>query len=1269
VVTAGPGAGKTRILSHRYCFLLLMDDRLSVPGILTLTFTEKAAEEMKARIYSMLSRLDQLMRDNPGIEEGVRKKIHEAREQFFKNNISTIHAFCADLLRDHPVESGLDPNFRITKGARRKKFLEEAIEDGIAGAWQTRKEDMVKLFRSFGGRGQLLRSIGETIDHPLIFEAILRTKEFLFNRPNWPDEVFQDYCEYIKENKLIPYLNGLKASVNEKKKSAFLLNVLEEWQNQADQVSTHLGVPHLFETLRSMVAERKSGESRLAVYHGLQDLSYVDLVQELYPDIFRSLSQDRLFESELILYLELALDCLEKFKVLKRKANTLDFADLESHCHGLLTRLYQGGEGQMWKRIQMRFPYIMVDEFQDTNRVQWEIIRLLCSEIDREGESRLEPGRLFVVGDKRQAIYRFRGGDVSVFEGVTREIKQSNSIEPPAMFWANPEIKRRIESISNHDSRWVSSYQEEFDKLSPDERGAILKGDIYLPHNFRTDEAPIRFFNKAFQGIFSNRGAQKLLPYETSPQPIIRPRLNDNKIESQGSVTIYLNQGSLRGSDQAEVEASLVVDIIEGIMGRRGTEAYEYNTFGDIREKLKANRTSIGVLFFSFNHIKIYEEVLREAGLPFIVHRGKGFFRSQEVMEILQLLNYLTDERQRISLLAALRSPVFGLSDPEIFDLFYDRQVDLNTIFSSEKVYIHSLGEQIMTWRTLVDRLTPSELIRRIMLDRGLKAILSVHPNGRQRMANIEKLIDLARSFQEDGEGSMRDFVAYCLEMAEEEEEEGEALIITGGDCPIYLMTIHAAKGLEFPMVIIPQLNRRVPSRPKPGKPIRVYERPGEGMIPVWPVEIPELVFEKKYTPLGYLTMRRNYLEDMAENRRVFYVGCTRAQSHLVLVGKAKEKKNNDAGKQLNSNDYRERATIIELLDDIYDFQYISANESPEERGPFSSTPKIIWPDTQLRSFSGVKYKNMEIEKRFFRRYDKEVAALDLTWPIESPSYYQLSFKSIRHYRACPLKFYYSVVLGLKPEDRGMKAEDDAPSDYAEDTYTPNDDRIYDSGESLIIGSAIHAYLEKHRFGEPLDRDLLMKIWLKYEERVKFSDPSAEKAKQELRSVIQRHLTNVVEDKKLIRLIGSGPRYVEVPFLFSVARGYDFRGFIDRLVSKSGNGEWVILDWKSNDLTGRDPEQIAEENDYHLQLACYGWALQEILGERAGDLYLYFTDTGYLLRSRWEEHPREVINEIVNKIGIYEQDQKLAFKEMRARGQQGLACRFCEYKGMLGCIQ
>ena len=193
----------------------------------------------------------------------------------------------------------------------------------------------------------------------------------------------------------------------------------------------------------------------------------------------------------------------------------------------------------------------------------------------------------------------------------------------------------------------------------------------------------------------------------------------------------------------------------------------------------------------------------------------------------------------------------------------------------------------------------------------------------------MEKLIEISRRFQAEGNGTLREFVRYCLEMAEEEEEEGEALLVSEGESPICLMTVHAAKGLEFPMVIIPDLNRRPPSRSQVGKPMRLYAsergRPGdwnyqEGEIPIWPIEIPELDYRRSLSPLGYLLTRRDRLEDMAENRRVFYVGCSRTMNHLVLTGHMGKNMAAKGRGPLSTEDYRERATLMDLLDDIYQF-------------------------------------------------------------------------------------------------------------------------------------------------------------------------------------------------------------------------------------------------------------------------------------------------------------------------------------------------------------
>ena len=210
VVTSGPGAGKTRILSHRFCFILLTDDTVSLPHILTLTFTEKAAEEMKGRIYRMLGQLDRDLHTRPNGDERLRRKIREAKEQFHKNRISTMHSFCANLLRDHPVESGIDPGFVIIQGARQRNIMEQAIETGVSSVWANDRDSLFPLLQSFGSRTSLLRAIRRGIDHPLNFRRVIQSSERLFHTDGWQQQVFKEYCGVIKEENLIPYLEELK---------------------------------------------------------------------------------------------------------------------------------------------------------------------------------------------------------------------------------------------------------------------------------------------------------------------------------------------------------------------------------------------------------------------------------------------------------------------------------------------------------------------------------------------------------------------------------------------------------------------------------------------------------------------------------------------------------------------------------------------------------------------------------------------------------------------------------------------------------------------------------------------------------------------------------------------------------------------------------------------------------------------------------------------------------------------------------------------------
>ncbi|UCB49500.1 MAG: UvrD-helicase domain-containing protein [Deltaproteobacteria bacterium] len=1272
VVTSGPGAGKTRILSHRFCFILLTDDTVSLPQILTLTFTEKAAEEMKGRIYEMLGQLDRDLHTRPNGDEGLRRKIREAREQFHKNRISTIHSFCANLLREHPVESGIDPGFVIVQGARQRNIMEQAIETGVSLVWENDRDALFPLLESFGGRTRLLRAVRHVMEHPLNFRRVRETSERLFHISGWQPQVFREYCHVIKEESLIPYLEGLRKWEKGEEHVEKVLATLESWQSHEAESDDNSGVPNLFHTLRQMVKERRPKSPKLSIKYGLKEISYVDLVEQFYPDLFSSSPPDDLFEKQLRSFIQVSQVCLECYQSEKKRINALDFADLEAQCHFFLTKLFKGDDPHGLNRVQIRFKYIMVDEFQDTNRVQWEIISLLCSRRDQNGKPVLHPGKLFVVGDKRQAIYKFRGGDVTVFEHGTEGVKQSNQGQQVPMFWQNPEIDDRLRALDPGYPQLLDRHKKAFNGLSQSQREKIQTGDIYLPHNFRTDSRPIEFLNATFDQIFSNKGAEKLKAYETAPMPITMPEGKRSVPGNEGSATFYLTQGSSSRKEQTEREAALIVDIIEGLLGKQGEKNFEYKHYADIRERIERNQLAIGILFFAFTHLKIYENVLREAGLPFKVHRGKGFYQCQEVMEMIQLLNYLADERQHISLMAALRSPIFALTDAEIFDLFYGKQPTLEQFLSSENPSVRSVGQLIRSWRLLSTRLTIAELIRTIISDRYLTAIYSAHPNGMQRLANMEKLIEISRRFQGEGNGALPEFVGYCLEMAEEEEEEGEALLVSEGQSPICLMTVHAAKGLEFPMVIIPDLNRRPPLRTHVGRPVRLYAsergRPGdwndqEGEIPVWPIEIPELDYRKSFTPLGYLLTRRDRLEDMAENRRVFYVGCSRTMNHLALIGHMGRNMLEKGKGSLSTEDYRERATIMDLLDDIYQFEV----NFPREQSSFfegkGSVPTVIYREPEPKMFKGVQYGGEELTRKQLGDYDEAVKKIDLTEPIRSAPYYQFSFKSMRMFRTCPVMFYYRVILGLKGNGLTVSGSRGEETGVQKDFLEGEDERdYYASKESLYMGNVIHRYLERHCFGDPLDMDLLNNVCGRLAQSDRASDSLHVETLTILREKALKHLETTIHDQQLLRILGVRNEYMEVPFLFTVSEGCEFRGTIDRLVRDGEKGEWVVLDWKSNDLENKDLYQVIEENDYDLQLACYKWAVEHILNEAVGDTYIYFTDGGKLIKSDWEGNPADIVEEMVQAVKKYEADRSQWVQDLGEMKKDVKDCTYCDYE-------
>ncbi|UCF72492.1 MAG: UvrD-helicase domain-containing protein [Deltaproteobacteria bacterium] len=1273
VVTAGPGSGKTRVLTERFCHIILTNDDVGIGEILALTFTEKAAEEMKARIYTELSRIVNELRRREGNDSAIIGRLKEALDNFSKNRIGTIHSFCAYLLRQYPVEAAIDPGFIIIQGLTQREMILKAIRSAISTLSQENRDDLTKLIRAFGNGGYLLEAIRNVIEHPITFKRILTTRDHLCNKKDWKGQVFKEYCCYIKDYLLIPYYKGLKQMKDGKGQFDHVMGLLSDWYKKKNYCPDDFGIPSLFAQLRGLSRQRPAKGPRLMVRLGTREISYLDILDTFYPDLFTLLNPDHIFEQGLNIFLELAEVALQCYQREKRVVNALDFADLEAKTLEFLKTLFFSESPFLMKRIQERFKYIMVDEFQDTNRNQWEIICLLVSGRDTKGSPVLRKDKLFVVGDKRQAIYRFRGADVTVFDAVTEEIKRSNVSNKEPFFWHNDRIIKGMLYKDQGLDKEVHEHTALFDGMPRQEREKILRGDIHLSSNFRSDSELIRFFNATFKHIFSNKGIAALKAYECEHLPIKKARSSDKK-EEEGSVVFYLipNQGGGSGKteryNKAEREASLIADIINRMMGKQGKEVPEYQRYQSIRERIEKGQPAIGLLFFAYTHVKTFEAIFREAGLPFVVNKGKGFYRCEEVMEMVQLLVYLVDKRQRVSLLAALRGSIFALTDPEIFDFFTGEMPLYDTFLSSPQGYLRRIGNQLHTWHLLAGHLPIPELIRTIVRDRGLMASLSAHPNRIQRMANMEKLIEIARRFESEGNGSLPDFVSYCLRMAEEEDDEGEATGELPNGVPIHLMTIHAAKGLEFPMVIIPQLDRPVPKEPKPGKPLRLYpadhSRPDvwndkEGLLPIFGVEFPFADFRRVLSPLSFILKRRDTLEDVAENRRVFYVGCTRTMHHLILTGHMEVGKGRDSDSSLTSLDYREGAPIMHLLDDIW---AISTRFREDMIGRYprkDEFPLVVWTHPAPKAFAGVNYGEQKLSVHHFGTMDDRIKRLDFTQPLATPSYYQLSPTGLAMFKRCPLKFYYRYWLRVPEEPLFPMG-----SDYIEDLL---EDR--GEGEAIeprVIGTIVHSYLERHLFGSDLDQDLLEAL---------FATLLGQKRETMLldRSVLERMKTRVRElvltaitDEAVSGLLTGVIQYSELPFVLN-NDGYTLRGRIDKLFKDKRDDEWAIIDWKTGEVQDKDPVIFARENHLDLQLACYRLVVEKLENTRVKGMYLYFISLGRLVEIDYRGDPGKEIGDLIRFIETYKADPDTVGKSMKETKRAGGECCRCNYSKIEVC--
>lgn len=793
---AGAGSGKTYVLMKRFVQILRSDLSVNPTNIVAITFTRKAADEIKGRVRQAVSEcVEQAQTD---LE---RLRWQEHLQKVESAPISTIHSLCSRILRDNPVETQLDPEFTVLEDFEEKDFFKETLQQYLRKNIKA-NEALRRLVQTYGVNSfvnqvdALSGRLSELVMEKDLAEPYLKAKEEL---PALQQKLFAAVREVIEARE------ALGAKTKGRQTLTEAAGLLDEMQKQLLAPEPDCSL------LDASGVVKVSGKALAAELTNLKNLR-----QEL-NNVLLNVKGCDLVQDWLVVLQEFYV-CLS---ARKQENNVLFNDDLD-----LLAIEYLQKNEALRQKYQERYKYIMVDEFQDTNERQRQLIYLLC------GNKLDNTNNLFIVGDVKQSIYRFRHADVSVFNKVKEDIAQNAG--------QNLGMKTNFRSTQSI----VESCNTAFCQLMD-----LPKEEICLEHH---------------EG--DNTGGAKVcllqVPYKSKDDEL----------------------GAKEDKWQKEAEA---------------IAAYLQQELPKVEPQLRPG-ASKAILLRAMTHCEILRQTLQSYGINCVVVKGKGFYEQQEVLDILNLLAALHNRYASLELAGALRSNYFGLDDVTLTQLFWQTENDkplwdvllavgsgelqLNLQPEQQALAIHA-AERLRSLRQAAALMALPELFAQLWDELKPEFVLSQQENGPSKLANVKKLRRLAQQYCQTKQASLAEWLQNVKDLRASSSKEPAATV--QADDALQIMTIHNSKGLEFDLVILPQLDKSVH-----GDTASIKYLPGkEGEQGLLGIKVPDKEMQLQNSGVYELAKARDSELEEEESRRLLYVAMTRAQKQLLMVGTVAEEK------------------------------------------------------------------------------------------------------------------------------------------------------------------------------------------------------------------------------------------------------------------------------------------------------------------------------------------------------------------------------------------
>ena len=910
LVAAAAGSGKTAVLVERMIKKVLSKENpINVDELLVVTFTNASAAEMRNRISEAL---EKAINEDP-TSTHLRKQLSLLN----RASISTIHSFCLEVIRKYYYLIDIDPGFRIADSTEAQLLRDEVLDELFEEEYG--KPDNERFFR-------LVDSFTNDRSDLALMDIIRDLYDFARANPS-PEKYLKDIVNMYKVDSVtnleeLPFMESLRFDTQ------LQLEGIREMLEAGLELTKQPGGPapraeNFLDDLqildRMLVASKESWN---ALYENMQnwtfsraktckgdeyDKSLMDRAQKLRDDAKKKLKaiQDELFNRKpesflrdmtemrpLIQTLVELVQCFsDKFNIVKTEKGLVDFADLEHFCLDILLDPSAKREGilapsEAALHYRDTFKEVLVDEYQDVNMVQEAIIGL----VSKDGES---TGNLFMVGDVKQSIYRFRLAEPNLFLGKYNQFT-SNGENTGLKIDLARNFRSRKEVLSGTNYLFKQIMGVSVGEIEYNEAAELIKGAAY-PED---EPYPVELLIVDLENDESD-----VTEAENTEE-------NDNVFD-----VVEL--------EQSQLEARVMANKIKTIITER---ASIYNP------KTKSSRPimyrDIVILLRSMTWAPQIMEEFKQQGIPIYANLSTGYFQATEITIMMSLLKVIDNPYQDIPLASVLRSPIVGLHEDDLAVIrieqkngaFYDALTsfctqkpagDHESIYDRVKPFFLMLNE----WRSMARQGSLAALIWQLYRDTHFYDYVGGLPGGKQRQANLRALYDRARQYEATSFRGLFRFLRFIERMQERGDDLGAARALGEQEDVVRLMTIHSSKGLEFPVVFVAGLGRSFNTMDlrKP------YLLDKEFGFATKYVNVDKRITYPSLPQLAF--KRKKKMEMLAEEMRVLYVALTRAKEKLFLLSSVKslQKKLEKWEQNLNHSDWLlkdyERASAGSYLD------------------------------------------------------------------------------------------------------------------------------------------------------------------------------------------------------------------------------------------------------------------------------------------------------------------------------------------------------------------